>query len=494
VRDASSARPDRPGAGVARESVTTVTDEVGSPVSTEHRVHRFGRMALAVLVLLCGVTLVIGFANKDRCTGPSFDQWGRSEPDYEKRNKAEVCYSDIQHLWIGRDVDRHVFPYVDGGINDKGVLVGGSVEYPVLTGVLIWAGALVAHTDAAFLLFSALLMAPFGLATAWILGKLSRWRALLWAIGPPLVLYAFHNWDLPVVFCAVAAVYVVRRGWGKAGVHRPLIDRALLASVLLGLGFAFKLYPAIFVLPLMLYVLTGGPGGRELPEGKRFDSTGALKVAVASIVTVVLVNLPFALFGFDGWRASFTFQQLRRVDITTNSIWFWSMRPFMSDDTMQSLVSLLSPLLMIASFGLACWLGWRRFQREGTYPWVAVSASMLCGFMLLHKVHSPQYTLWLVPMFVLLRVPLGWAFAYFAADLAMGIGIFRWYYAIEFGQPAGIYDGFAAQAVVIGVWGRAALLAALFFAFLKAREAVDDTEGDHRLLGQAPPREAGGRA
>ena len=473
---------------MAQGVVTAVPEHVDGP-----RSNHFTRAAMGVLVLLCGLTLLIGFANKDRCTGPTFDQWGRSQPDYEKRNKQDVCYSDIQHLWIGRDVDRHVFPYVHGGIDDRGVLIGGSVEYPVLTGVLIWAGAIFTDTDAGFLLFSALLMAPFGLATAWLLGKLSRWRALLWAIGPPLVLYAFHNWDLPVVCCAVAAVYVVHRGWGRSGANRPLVDRAVVASVLLGLGFAFKIYPALFVLPLLLYVLTGGTRGREMPPGKRWDVAGAVRVAMASIITVVLVNLPFAIFGYDGWLASFEFQGLRRVDITTNSIWYWGMRPFMTDDAMQSLVSVLSPVCMFASFILACWLGWRRYLREGTYPWIPVSAAMLCGFLLLHKVHSPQYTLWLVPMFVLLRVPLGWAFAYFAADLAMGIGIFRWYYAIEFGQPAGIYDGFSAQAVVIGVWGRAALLLTLFFVFLKARDVTSDDD-ERRVLGEAPAREAGRQA
>ncbi|MFC6094921.1 hypothetical protein ACFP3R_37145, partial [Saccharothrix lopnurensis] len=183
----------------------------------------FGRVALAALVLLCGLTLFAGFLNKDRCTGPEFDAWGRSAPDYEERNKADVCYSDVQHLWIGRDVDRHVFPYVNGDITSGGVLVGGVVEYPVLTGLLIWMGAFFAHTDGAFLLFSALLMAPFGLATGYLLGRLSRWRALIWALGPPLVLYAFHNWDLPVVFCAVAAVYAVHHGHGRR--YRPLVDR-----------------------------------------------------------------------------------------------------------------------------------------------------------------------------------------------------------------------------------------------------------------------------
>ncbi|WP_211363840.1 glycosyltransferase family 87 protein [Saccharothrix saharensis] len=454
--------------------VTREVVAVRQRAGARSRSRRFGAGALAAIVLLSGLTMLLGFLNKDRCTGPEFDQWGRSAPDYEKRNKADVCYSDIQHLWIGRDVDRHVFPYVDGGITENGVLVGGVVEYPVLTGLLIWAGAIPARTDAAFLLYSALLMAPFGLAAGWLLGRLSRWRALIWALGPPVVLYAFHNWDLPVVFCAVAAVYVVHRGRG--GRERSLVERGVVASVLLGIGCAFKLYPMIFVLPLCLYVLTGGPGGRWRPRADRYDVAGAVKVAVASVVTVVVVNLPFAVAGPEGWAASFTFQGLRRVDITTNSIWFWSMRPFMADETMQAVVGVLSPMGILASFGLAAWLGWRRYLREGTYPWVPVSAAMLCGFLLLHKVHSPQYTLWLVPMFVLLRVDWGWVAAYFAADLAMGVGIFRWYYAIEFGEPSGIYDGFSAQAVVIGVWGRAALLAALFLVFLKSEVSFGGRE------------------
>jgi uncharacterized membrane protein len=436
---------------------------------------RFGTLALVVLVALCGVTLLLGFLNKDRCTGPEYDKLGRSGPDYDKRSKQDVCYSDIQFLWIGRDIDRHVFPYVDGALTPDGQPVGGVVEYPVLTGVIIWASALFANTDAQFLLYSALVLAPFGLLTAWFLGKLSRWRALLWAIGPPLVLYAFHNWELPVVACAVAAVYVVHRGWGKRGVDRPLLTRATAAAVLLGLGFAFKVYPAIFVLPLMLYVLTGGRGGREATR-KVPDWLAACQIALTALITAVVVNVPFALAGFEGWKASFTFQLQRKADITTNSIWFWGLRPYSDPDNkpVQDLIGVLSPTLMLVSFVIACALGWRRYVKEGTYPWVAVSAAMLCGFLLLHKVHSPQYTLWLVPMFVLLRIRWGWILAYFLADLAMGIGIFRWYYEIFYGKHGGIYDGLAAQAVMVGVWGRAVLLVGLFYAFLVARSTVDD--------------------
>jgi uncharacterized membrane protein len=469
-----------------------VAQESGEPEPRRWHARRllvFGPLALAIMVLLCGIALVLGFANKDRCTGPNFDQWGRSEPGFTQRARDDACYSDIQYLWIGRDIDRHVFPYIHGSINAKGDLAGGTVEYPVLTGVLIWLGALFAHTDAGFLLGSAILMAPFGLLTAWLLGKMARWRALLWAIGPPLVLYAFHNWDLPVVLCAVAAVYVMHRGWGKAGANRSLIERATLASVLLGLGFTFKLYPAIFVLPLMLYVLTGGRDGRELPTGKRYDVKGMFRIAGVALLTAVLVNVPFAMAGFEGWKASFTFQGLRQADITTNSFWFWGFRPESDpkNTAFQDMVSLWSPITILLSFALALYLGWRRYKREGTYPWIAVSAAMLCGFLLLHKVHSPQYTLWLVPMLVLLRVHIGWAIAYYIADIAMGIGIFRWYHAIDVGKATTIYDGFTAQAVMIGVWGRAALLVGLFVAFLNAKSVVDDPVPDTFLPGTARP-------
>ncbi|MBP2475591.1 putative membrane protein [Crossiella equi] len=435
---------------------------------------RFGRTALAALVLLCGVLLVGAYANKARCGGPEFDQWGRSAPDYANRH-GELCYSDIQHLWLGREVDRHVFPYLGGGLSEDGQLTGGSVEYPVLTGLFIWAGAVLATNDAEFLLHSSLLLAPFGLLVAWLLGRLSRWRALVWALAPGLVLHAFHNWDLPAVACAVGAVYAVHRGWGREGVTRPLVERAMVAGVLLGLGAAFKLYPGFFVLPLALYVLTGGERGRWLPRGRRWDVAGSVRVLLATAVTVALVNLPFAVLGYQGWLASFVFQRERKVDITTNSVWFWAFRPISdpSNVDFQTLVSWLSPTMVVLAFVIALLVGWLRWTVTGEYPWVGVSAAMLCGFLLLHKVHSPQYTLWLLPFFVLLEVRWGWVLAYTAVDLCLGIGVFLWYHAIEFGLPIGIYDSLPAQAVMIGVWGKAGLLLSLFLVFPAAADTFE---------------------
>ena len=60
--------------------------------------------ALALLCLLTALTMAAGYANKARCTGPEFDEWGRSEPSYQERSYRDGCYSDIQNLWLGRDM------------------------------------------------------------------------------------------------------------------------------------------------------------------------------------------------------------------------------------------------------------------------------------------------------------------------------------------------------------------------------------------------------
>lgn len=420
-----------------------------------------GHSMIAIIsTLVCAVTLLIAYWNKARCAGGVFDESGRSTI-FDVVKDSNVCYSDIQYLWLGRGIDEHVFPYITGGITPDGQLTGGAVEYPVLSGLLMWIGGIGSRTDADFLLHSALLLAPFALLTAYLLARMAGPAALLWAAGPPLVLYAFHNWELPVVATAVAAFYVM-----TVLTRYSLRDRAIAAAVFLAIGFCFKLYPGIFVLPLLIYVLVGEHPLRE----KRFDVRGALIVAATAIGTVVAINLPFALAGYDGWRASITFQQLRQADITTNSIWYWGLRPLFAntragENSFQDMVTVASPLLILVAFVVACCLGWRRYQLAGVYPWIGVSGAMLCGFLLFHKVHSPQYTLWLIPFLVLLEVPWGLIVAYLMADACIGVGVFRYFYALGQGHNA----EFEQNIVQIGVWGRAALLVLFFFLFVGAR-------------------------
>jgi hypothetical protein len=95
---------------------------------------------MIVLVASCALTLILGYLNKARCAVAPFYDNGRSTT-FDAVKDSWVCYSDIQFLWLGRDIDNHVFPYLHGAITSNGVLTGGTVEYPVLSGVLMWLGA-----------------------------------------------------------------------------------------------------------------------------------------------------------------------------------------------------------------------------------------------------------------------------------------------------------------------------------------------------------------
>ncbi len=430
------------------------------------------RVAWTVLGLTAAA-LVIGYQIKAQCTGAPFDQFGRSEGFAS--TPGRICYSDIQFLWTGRDVDNHVFPYLTGWIDGDGKLQGGAIEYPVLSGLLFWLGAIGVHNDADFLLHMALLLAPFGLLTGWVLAKISGRTAALWAVAPPLALYAFHNMELPVVAAATVGFGIM--AWAdRAGgsIRLP----AIATAAVFALGFALKIYPGLFVAPLVLYVLTHGRSGTVvLPDGagrrarvdrRALDWVGAAATAAAAVVVVVAANLPFVVLGYDGWRASLKFQELRTADLSTNSIWYWGvLKAFDDPKDYDAFVAALSPLLIVISIAALLVYGWFRFLRTGAYPWVGVSGAILAAFMLFHKVHSPQYVLWLLPFFVLLKVDWRLVAAYLVFDLSLELTV--WNYFSEHAANLPI-TWWVQWGVWIGVWGRAVLLA--FFIWYLPRRAL----------------------
>ncbi|MFZ2511065.1 MAG: GNAT family N-acetyltransferase [Gordonia sp. (in: high G+C Gram-positive bacteria)] len=417
-------------------------------------------LILAVSVLFTLATLIWGYRVKRVCGGPPFDELGRSLRFPSGNRHAIVpCYSDLMSLWVGRGIDDHVFPYIHGGIDGAGNLYGGVVEYPVLSGVLMWLGAIGQHTDVGFFQQNAFIMAPFALAATILLAWMCRWWVLLWAATPPLVLYAFHNWELPVVFTSVAAVAMM--AWGasadKTGQRRAsLRTSAILASIILAIGFSLKIYPGLFVLPLAAYVLTHGEQVSTAAR-RAYDWVGAAWVVGAAVLTTLVIQVPFMIVGYEGWRAALEFQSNRKANIDTNTFWYWGVRFLVNrnDDIYNSLVSVLSPLLIIAAVGAAMYLAWRQYQRDGVFGWVAASFAVLAAFMLFHKVHSPQYTLWVLPFFVLLRVPWQAIAFYLFTDAALDLTIFRMFGIMNANDNM---KWWVMGGVLIGVYGHVLLL------------------------------------
>jgi hypothetical protein len=97
-----------------------------------------------------------------------------------------------------------------------------------------------------------------------------------------------------------------------------------------------------------------------------------------------------------------------------------------------------------------------------------VCAAALVAFLLVNKVSSPQYTLWLLPFFALLRVHWGWWAAFTVADALVYVGVFRWFAAL-----VSRTDPALPEAVLrAGVWSKSALLLVLFPLLLRASSAV----------------------
>ena len=131
---------------------------------------------------------------------------------------------------------------------------------------------------------------------------------------------------------------------------------------------------------------------------------------------------------------------------------------------MQSDVS--AAQLNLASTGLTVLIGavvlvfaWRR----GPEAALGAAAALLALAVALAKVSSPQYALWVLPFFALLRVHVGWWLLFIAGESAL-------FYA-SFVQP--VNDSFN-DTLRISVYLRVAVLLALVPAFARAGPAFSE--------------------
>jgi uncharacterized membrane protein len=368
----------------------------------------------AAVVAATAVMLCAGLGVKAVCVGPSAD----SEPT--------PCYSDIKTLYYGDRVNTGGIPYVDH-----------FVEYPVLTGVYMWTAGALAHGPRSYLAVSAIGLIAAGLATAWMLASLAGRRAFLWCLAPTFALTAFLNWDLLAAAAMVAGIFAWRRG------------HSLWAAALLGVGCALKVFP-ILLLPAL--VLERWLAGRRREAGS---------VALVGLGVATAANLPFAVANFSGWWRTYRFHELRGADLAT--IWWWG-PPAFDVPTLNLVVTLATALSFTAILGYT----WLRVRREGRFAVVATGAAMIFVVLAWSKIYSPQYTLWILPLLVLVAVPAWLVAVYLAIDVVL------WVAAFAIGYP-GITFHSSSSMVEYGVWARTIVLLVLaLYAVRSAAETASD--------------------
>jgi uncharacterized membrane protein len=223
-------------------------------------------------------------------------------------------------------------------------------------------------------------------------------RALWFAAAPALTLFGFINWDLLPVMLTVVGFYYWSRG------------RPIMAAVALALGGCAKVWPALFLVPLILDTLS------------RSGRWEAAKVAGAGVATGLVVNVPFMLVNFSGWYAPFAYQSAIRVTMPGSSLWSWGLWGLPG-----ATITKLSVVLTLSSVAAASRYGWGRYRVTGEFPFLQVSGAIVMAYVCLSKDNSAQYLLWLLPFFALLPVrPALWA-----QLMAVGVVFYTFFLGVD---------------------------------------------------------------
>jgi len=416
--------------------VTALSEVVGGPVGTRAGRHRWWTPVRVVLVL-AALCLALGLVQKGDCYASS---WQDGQARY-----AHMCYSDLPYLYTGRGFAELNWPYSQ----DPQVRARyETMEYPVVISYWAWGTAWVTHwlsgspdlqprygrsvdslgTDPAivaesrlFVAVNAVGLAAAGLLAAWFLARSHPrrpWDAAIYAVSPALALSALVNWDLLAVAFTAGALWAWARG------------RPVLTGVLIGLGTATKLYP-LFLLGGLLVICVRRRRWRDL--------VGAV---LAAAVAWVAAQLPAWATGPHEWTVFWTFNSDRGADL--GSIWLVVQQATGSQIPVHT-VNLGSWLF----FGAWC-LGVLAIGMlaPATPRLAQLGFLVVAGFLLVNKVYSPQYVLWLLPLAALARPRWRDQIVWQAGEVLYFAAV--WWYLGDYLAPAGGGDsGFYWVAVLL---------------------------------------------
>ena len=398
---------------------------IGGPVGRHALVGRTRVFTpLRVMFMIALVFLALGWTTK----APCLQTVGTGSPDQRvanwenQRAYYELCYSDTVPLYGAELLSQGKFPYksswleLDSAGQPRTQYDGRTavryMEYPVLTGVYQYVAMALAKTYTAVAKKTGIALlagvaevvmffniAAFGLALAWLatvwaaamLAGRRVWDAALVAASPILIFQAFTNFDALATALATGGLLA----WAR---RRPL-----LAGVLIGLGVSAKLYPALLLLPLLLLAVRTG----------RFGD--AVRTTSVAVLVWCATNLPVLLMYPRGWSEFFRLNTRRNQDM--DSVYnvirsFTGWRGFNPDlgfwqpPIMLNIVTGVLFLLCCAAIAYIALTAPRR-------PRIAQLAFLVVAtFLLVNKVWSPQFSLWLVPLAVLAlphrRVLMAW--------------------------------------------------------------------------------------
>jgi uncharacterized membrane protein len=379
------------------------------------------------LLLLTLVTSLFGWWQKSPCRVHAWE---------EQYQYTRGCYTDVFALYFSERLNEGLTPYADHPV-EYPVVIGGVMEVAAQVVEVFPDGERPRHFyDVTWALLTACALVVV-VTSARLAGPRRPWDAAMFAVAPLLVLHGSTNWDL--VAMALAGAGLVQ--WAR---RRPLA-----AGLLLGAATATKLYPVLFLVPLLALCLRAGRLRAFAP------------LAAATVLTPVLLSLPvyltspsFADVGgvqtvvaaspldrlgdeglsavlpktetvspdgipVTGVNAAYRFFELNTTrPADWDSLWYalQTARGGVALDTADGAPRRLNlgvAVTFLVALGGVVLLALRAPRRPRVAQLLFLT---VLAFLLTNKVWSPQFSLWLVPLALLARPRWGPLLAWQAAE------------------------------------------------------------------------------
>jgi len=282
-------------------------------------------------------------------------------------------FSDIRGFYGMHFFDgQHLWPF-----SEKTLLgdtkVQHPVEYPALTGLIMWLlSFLVSPSDTAiydYYRITAGLQIILFMASAYLIYKLVGKKYAFYFILAPAVLYSLNrNWDIWAIAAMLLSIYLFEK------------KRFQLSAFMLAVSIATKFFPIVLMLPIMIIFL----------RNKQISIF--LKYSLTTLVSWLIINLPFVLINFDGWVYFYKFSAERGLgsasfyEITSILI------PAANFNSVHFYILNLITVIIVTYF----------FIKLKSVPnLAATSFFVMFGFILFNKQYSMQYVIWLSALAVI---------------------------------------------------------------------------------------------
>ena len=309
---------------------------------------------LAILLFLSLAATLVGAFKFSPC-----EQSLWATPD----QYVHACYSDIATLYGERDLDKDQWSYTSKT---------NAVEYPVLTGTVMWIFAKVLPSGDNEILnyyrLNALFLAALFIFIALIVHRIRPEFSYLAAIAPAAIASLYINWDLWAIASMMLAIYWFDR---KKYTHSALA---------IGISISTKFLPIFLLLPIALILW------------RRNEIKNLVRYLVIASATFAVINIPVLLTTPDGWLRFYQLNFDRGTD--WGSLWYAlsSLGIPIGNTNFFALLALLIAVLVISLL---------IFATKETMHLAQISFIVLALVMIASKVYSPQYILWLVPLAVI---------------------------------------------------------------------------------------------